>query len=808
MFCNRTLLAFIIFLFIGIIFFNKSFFQGQVPFPGDLLVGNYEPYRSFPDLGYAAGGVPHKAQGPDVIRQLIPWKYFSIEEIKNGRLPLWNPYNFSGNPLLANFQSGVFYPFNAAFLIFDFETAWTIYIFLIPLLSAFFVYLFMREIGMNRIASYYAGIVFAFSSYMVVWMEYGNIGHVFLWLPLLLYLIEKLVKKIAFIHAIAFVGVSALAFLAGYIQGYFYVVCVFSLYYFFRLWQEKHFTPFHIGLLIFFLFTPLLIGMVQLLPTLELFINSSRSNYSLDQIRQLLNPAWYTVTTFIPNFFGNPATRNHWFYGTYIERVSYFGIYPLLFAFFALFLIKINKYILPFAIIFAASFLISLDLIFTRYLYLLPIPILSTTVPTRVLSLFVFSGSILSGIGLHYFLMRKEKKRMLAIISLFALLFLVVGISIFTLPQFIVQFADNKNIALRNTILPAVFFIIFIFIAFSYYNPLRIRLFKSKYIKIAAVCLLIGITLFDLFFFFEKITPFSPREYFYPKTQVMDYLRSQEKTERFWGFGSGNIENNFATIEQVYSPEGYDPLFSKRYSELLSITQSNGINGGEVYRSDANIRSSNGERVWDDEYFQKLSNILGVKYILNKVDLHDASLPDYHIFPEETYELLWGKGNWQVYENKNVLPRFYLVDNYIVRTNRDDILSEIFLENIDLKNVAILEESTGLDLGNDENAAVKLLKYEPQRVTFSVNSNKNMLLVLSDTYFPGWIADIDGKRTKIYRANYTFRAVEVPRGAHTVTFAYSPSSFLFGFWISVLSVFCIILLLCYKVILKNKKHEK
>src|SRR3989304_2754480 len=282
MFRNKTLLAFIIFLFIGIIFFNKAFFQGQVPFPGDLLVGNYEPYRSFPDLGYAAGGVPHKAQGPDVIRQLIPWKYFAIEEIKNGRLPLWNPYNSSWNPLLANFQSGVFYPINTIFLIFDFETSWTIYIFLIPLMSAFFVSLFMREIGIGRIASYYAGIVFAFSSYMVVWMEYGNIGHVFLWLPLLLYLIERLVKKISFIHAIALVSVSALAFLAGYIQGYSYVVCVFSLYYIFRLWQEKHFTPFHIGLLIFFLLTPLLIGMVQLLPTLELFINSSRSNYSLD----------------------------------------------------------------------------------------------------------------------------------------------------------------------------------------------------------------------------------------------------------------------------------------------------------------------------------------------------------------------------------------------------------------------------------------------------------------------------------------------------------------------------------------------
>jgi hypothetical protein len=237
---------------------------------------------------------------------------------------------------------------------------------------------------------------------------------------------------------------------------------------------------------------------------------------------------------------------------------------------------------------------------------------------------------------------------------------------------------------------------------------------------------------------------------------------------------------------------------------LLSVTQSSGISG-EVYRSDANIRSSYGERVWDDEYFQKLLNILGVKYILHKVDLHDASIPDYHIFPEETYKLLWGRGNWQVYTNENALPRFYLVSDYIVKTNKEDILSEIFQKKIDLKNTAILEENTSLKLGNDENSIVKLLKYEPQRVSFSVNSSENMLLVLSDTYFPGWTADIDEKGAKIHRANYTFRAVEIPKGKHTVTFTYSPSSLLLGFWISALSIFCIILLMFYKVILKNKK---
>ncbi len=70
------------------------------------------PYSSESFLGYAPGGYPNKAQGPDVITEIYPWKYFSIEQIKNGQLPFWNPHNFSGNPQMANFQTAIFYPLN------------------------------------------------------------------------------------------------------------------------------------------------------------------------------------------------------------------------------------------------------------------------------------------------------------------------------------------------------------------------------------------------------------------------------------------------------------------------------------------------------------------------------------------------------------------------------------------------------------------------------------------------------------------------------------------------------------------------
>lgn len=55
---------------------------------------------------------------PDVTTQIYPWKKLTIDTYKSGYIPVWNPYSFSGNPQLANFQTAVFSPFNILFLYF------------------------------------------------------------------------------------------------------------------------------------------------------------------------------------------------------------------------------------------------------------------------------------------------------------------------------------------------------------------------------------------------------------------------------------------------------------------------------------------------------------------------------------------------------------------------------------------------------------------------------------------------------------------------------------------------------------------
>jgi len=86
--------------------------KGLIPFPSDHLVDAFPPWQYF-------YGMPVKNNAmPDVVTQMYPFKHLVIGFWRKGQIPLWNPFNFSGNPLLANYQSAVFHPANLLFFIF------------------------------------------------------------------------------------------------------------------------------------------------------------------------------------------------------------------------------------------------------------------------------------------------------------------------------------------------------------------------------------------------------------------------------------------------------------------------------------------------------------------------------------------------------------------------------------------------------------------------------------------------------------------------------------------------------------------
>ena len=135
----KKFLPFFLILGIVLVFFWQFLLKGLLPIPSDTIVGLYYPFR---DAYFKTNpnGLPYKNfLITDPVRQLYPWKQISIEAEKKSTLPTWNPYNFAGTPLLANFQSAIFYPLNILFFIFPFEISWSLLILLEPLLAGIFL---------------------------------------------------------------------------------------------------------------------------------------------------------------------------------------------------------------------------------------------------------------------------------------------------------------------------------------------------------------------------------------------------------------------------------------------------------------------------------------------------------------------------------------------------------------------------------------------------------------------------------------------------------------------------------------------
>jgi len=120
---------------------------------------------------------------------------------------------------------------------------------------------------------------------------------------------------------------------------------------------------------------------------------------------------------------------------------------------------------------------------------------------------------------------------------------------------------------------------------------------------------------------------------------------------------------------------------------------------------------------------------------------------------------------------------------------------------LDLRAVALIETDDKESLrgfispspvGRSESVAV--VKYEPQRVELRASLERPGLVILADTYYPGWRLSIDGKAAPIYRTNLLMRGAAVPTGEHTLVYTYEPESFRIGAIISIAGLIVLVAL--------------
>jgi hypothetical protein len=141
---------------------------------------------------------------------------------------------------------------------------------------------------------------------------------------------------------------------------------------------------------------------------------------------------------------------------------------------------------------------------------------------------------------------------------------------------------------------------------------------------------------------------------------------------------------------------------------------------------------------------------------------------------------------WYVEE---ILERPSFFSDYKV-LKREDILDIMKSPEFDAEREIILEEEPEKMQNAKckmQSAKCEILEYSPNKVVIKASCPSDGFLFLSDTYYPEWRCYVDGKYTKIYRANYCFRAVELKKGEHRVEFLYFPKRFIIGLIGSVLS---------------------
>jgi len=783
-------------LAIACIFFYKSVIFGFVPFPGDLLIAEYSPWKTYSYLGYNPGSYPNKAQYFDVLRQLYPWKTLSIELIGNKEFPLWNPYNFSGAPLLANFQAAVFYPLNILYFLFPQITSWTILVIFQPFLAGIFTFLFARKIGIGIIGAIFSSIAYSYSLFILVFLEYNTIGHVIAWLPLVLLSVELLLDKIKFWWIMLFVVSIVASFFGGHIQIFGFLISFVFTYILYRIVVRKwHLRKifFNAGMMVFLIALSLGIVAIQLFPTIELISNSARVNQDYTfLIEKLLIQPYQVILLLSPDFFGNPTTRNYLLSDSYPGNALYIGIIPFIFSLFAFLLFKKNTFVRYFSLSAIVLLILFIRSPLTELLYTLNIPLFSTGSPTNAIFLLSFSLAILAGFGFDEWIKKTSKNQSMVIISIGTILILVWGLMALKVIS-----VSNKNYLYTGAL-----FIVFVLLYAS------LDFFRKTKINTLILYVVLAITIFDLFYFFQKFNPFVSAKLVFPRTEVFNFLKRNAAFNRFWGYGSANVEANVETKYRLFSPNGYDPLYPRRYGEFIQASRNGKIETRftRQTRSDAAVASGFGETDLSSNYYRlKVMDLLGVKYILDRLENGSTQ----RTFPRERFKLAYEKDGWKIFENLKALPRAFLVSDYKVFRSKEEFGKKFFDKNFDPSKTILLEENPsfysssevspkadesrssrqdGYQMVTRQARTVSLVSYKPNKIVFLTTNQSDQILFLSDTYYPGWKALIDEKETKIYRANYAFRSVFVPKGVHTVAFEYRPSSFSTGIKVSIISV--------------------
>lgn len=726
--------------------------------------------------------------------QFVPWHWEALRLIRAGEFPLWNIWNGMGAPLAANYQSALYYPPTWLTLLFGWIggiqwMGWShgLLVVLHLIWAGWGMQKLIKSLGFSLFPQLICGLAYGLCGYIVARGSFLTMVQAASWIPWILLAASHFASPVRQIHensrSIQPIILLSLAFsgqwLSGHAQLAWYTL-LFSMVWLITgaLVNGSWKRVMQIILPVFLSgFLGFLICGIQFLPTMEYFVQSQRSGI-IDYQTALSYSfwPWRVITLIFPNIFGNPGAGNYWGYASFWEDAVYIGLLPLFFSMIAVINRKKDQYTTRTDKYKPLVWFCVISILTVTLLALgwnTPVfPWLFTNIPTfgafngptRWMILVEICLILLAGVGAETWISRPVIRRKwvnLGLTAVIAMLLSAIAAWVF-LPTIKTSI---KTGVISTGVFLAGYFLLAKFKHSTLKDHWRFRWRYSTVLWLVVDLLVAGILL----------NPSVPITYYPEKpsgedvagrSYIPNNLERDLRFERFFNFKDIRLLDDWKNLSSTNLPNiniltstamlnNFDPMVPSRFSGFLEE-----IEAAPSFIQDRYLALSNVSRKAD----------------VRGNDLHKISWKKLDVLPDA----------WIVhcadisYDESSAI-------NWLKNAAIDDRLTEqITIEGTLLDGYSCEQNINGKPEIIDAST-------QANRRVFQIKQNSlNGWLFLSRTWYPGWIAAVDGKPVEIYRADYVFSAIPVPSGDHKIELTYRPISFTIGMILTLTGLITII----------------
>ncbi|HOK39960.1 MAG TPA: YfhO family protein [bacterium] len=754
----------------------------------------------------------------DIMRCSLPLRNFATNEFNKGKIPFWSPYLYSGFPVFAAAQDGLFYPFNIIIYkilpVYYALTFSQIFSFFLAFLSTFF---FIRFFNISYLSATIGAIIFSLSGFPIT--HYRNIAFIagYPYLPLILLFLLKFFQTKKNKYLILFTLSLSFQFLSGHPQLPFYsilTIIIYLAYLFYK--KEKDYFKNSLTIIIFIFLSFLLVAF-QYFPLYSLSKECGNLDISkYDYITYRSMPFYLYLQFLFPFINGSHSFNCYYGPEDFFELTIFISITA-----FIVILINLKKlfklqefkffWLLGFfAIFFSIG---SLNPLYRILAYIPPFNFFRVPARYNYLLIFVLSLFFAKSFDLLFIDKFEKNKKITKLIIILFIIFFTGFILIFCfqknfITNFKTELLSNKQYIIKYITnykrYGAEFYIKkldkilnfqkwnFLIISMIYLVNFFIHKINNFQIK---KYLLVLIILIEIFLFGFLVIETNHKNYFTKEPKISQYLKEKNQNNfyRIYSWNRGKMYSKFKDYDGYFfdlSPyEFWRNFLNENYANLFNIHSFGGDNTLVYLRYrelEKRIKSGNYD----------LLKIYSTKYLITGIPITNINAKEIKFYLNEFND------NVYIYEFDNYLPLYYFVDNFFAVDNSEEALNAV-IKNLDkiIKGEMIVienfEESKNIKkFERETNSKIRLIDYDYTRIKFEIINESAGFLIFNEAYFPEWQVKINNKISKIYRTNYYVKSVFISEpGTNIIEIYYSKKSFYIGLIFSVFSLFILIIFL-------------